>query len=88
MCRILILAAIRPMGYKLSCCDSKYLVWVRTFYLNQGRNWLPKTGWASSNAARRRFWQNLGGQLPTLPTRHLRPCKSILVRCAMPLFHL
>ena len=34
MCRILILADIRPMGYKLSCCSSTYLVWVSTFYLN------------------------------------------------------
>ena len=53
----------------------------------QGRKWLTKTGWASSNlarhcrpaAARRRllFCPKLGGQLPTLPTRHLRPCTSI-----------
>ena len=47
----------------------------------QGRNWLPKTGWASSNAVHRAaaarrhllICQNLGGQLATLPTRHLRP---------------
>ena len=49
----------------------------------QGRKWLPKTGWASSNVAhlcrraaawrRLLFRQKLGGQLPTLPTRHLRP---------------
>ena len=53
------------------------------YYVLQGRKWLPKTGWASSNvacrcrraAARRRllFCQKLGGQLPTLPTRQLHP---------------
>ena len=58
--------------------------WNSNFITHQGRNWLPKTGWASSNvahlchraAARRRllFCQKLGGQLPTLPTRHLCPC--------------
>ena len=58
----------------------------------QGRKWLPTTGWASSNvprrchhaAARRRllFCQKLGGQLPTLPIRHLRPwtkCYGIIL---------
>ena len=47
----------------------------------QGRKWLPKTGWAISIPARRRhllFCQNLGGQLPTLPTRQLRPSCSWL----------
>ena len=49
----------------------------------QGRKWLPKTGWASSNVehrcpcatTRRRllFCQKLGGQLLTLPNRQLRP---------------
>ena len=45
----------------------------------QGRNWLPNTGWANSKAARRRWppapsiLPKTGGQLPTLPTRQLRP---------------
>ena len=49
----------------------------------QRRKWLTKTGWASSNVVHRcghaaawprlLFCQKLGGQLPTLPTRHLRP---------------
>ena len=44
----------------------------------QGRKWLPKPGWASSNVAHRcprrlLFCQKLGGQLPNLPTRHIRP---------------
>ena len=32
--------------------------------------------WPAAAAARRRllFYQKLGGQLPTLPTRQLRPC--------------
>jgi len=52
----------------------------RSTYINalntdQGRNWLPKTGWASSNVARRLlFCQKLGGQMPTLLTRQVRPC--------------
>ena len=47
----------------------------RTFVIN----WLPKTGWASCNAARRRcpaapsIMPKSGGQLSTLPTRHLHP---------------
>ena len=61
--------------------------WNSNFITHQGRKWLPKTGWASSNvahlchraAARRRllFCQKLGGQLPTLPTHHLRPCSLL-----------
>ena len=53
---------------------------VRKFTLIQGRNWLPKSGWASSNVERPRcltrlpFCRKLGGQFPTLPTCQLRPC--------------
>ena len=45
----------------------------------QGRRKLSKARWASHNAAHQRcrrrilFCQNLGGQLPTLPTHHLLP---------------
>ena len=50
----------------------------------QGRKKLPNAGWAISNAARSLgyatllFWQKLGGQIPTLPTRQLRLCVMVL----------
>ena len=44
----------------------------------QGRNWLPKTGWTKSNAARHylaalSIHRNLGKQLLALPSHQLRP---------------
>ena len=71
-------------GHLVSCKVNIFAELVRIFLIYiQGRKWLPKTGWASGNAAchcRRAaawrhllFCQNLGGQLHTLPTCHLHP---------------
>ena len=59
-----------------------HLKYLANLYVFQGRKWLPKTGWASSTAARLRCWvvpyilsNSVRAIAPCLsPPPHLRPC--------------
>ena len=74
----------RPWKIAIKAKTKFMMIFMNSTWLRKRQH---KTGWAISNvacrcrrAAARRpllFCQKLGGQLPTLPTRHLRPCRIL-----------